>query len=109
MPVVNPGPLTYKMVETMLGLGHSHSRLAHPRPMVEKPGMIHAMLRAAADYEKREAAKDVAGSAKIESAAKASKKTKNAAKASKKKAKATAKKLAGKGGPKPKKAARRTK
>ncbi len=109
VPVVNPGPLTYKMVETMLGLGHSHSRLAHPRPMVEKPGMIHAMLRAAADYEKREAAKDVAGSAIIESAAKASKKTKNAAKASKKKAKATAKKLAGKGGPKPKKAARRTK
>ena len=37
VPVVNPGPLTYKMVE--------------------KSGMIHAMLRAAANYEKREAAK----------------------------------------------------
>jgi allantoin racemase len=57
VPVVNPGPLTYKMVETMIGLGHTHSRQAFPSPMVEKSGMIHAMMRAAANYEKREAAK----------------------------------------------------
>jgi len=57
VPVVNPGPLTYKMVETMISLGHTHSRQAHPAPMVEKSGMIHAMMRAAASYEKREAAK----------------------------------------------------
>ncbi len=57
VPVVNPGPLTYKLVETALALGHSHSRTAHPRPEVAKTGMIHAMLRGAANYEKREAAK----------------------------------------------------
>ena len=26
-PVINPGPLTYKLIETMLGLGSSHSRV----------------------------------------------------------------------------------
>ena len=30
VPVVNPGPLSLKMVETVLGLGHSHSPVAHP-------------------------------------------------------------------------------
>ena len=97
VPVVNPGPLTYKMVETMLSLGHSHSRLAHPRPMVEKPGMIHAMLRAAANYEKREAAKGKATKAK-------------AAKPAKQKAVAKRKPVVAKARvPGPKKAARRAK
>ncbi|MEC8764852.1 MAG: hydrogenase expression protein HupH, partial [Pseudomonadota bacterium] len=30
VPVINPGPLTYKLVEVMLGLGLSHSRAAYP-------------------------------------------------------------------------------
>ena len=90
VPVVNPGPLTYKMVETMLSLGHTHSRTAHPRPQVEKPGMIHAMLRAAAEYEQREAAK-AAPAAK-----KAGKKTAAKKTAAKKKPAATAKRPAAK-------------
>lgn len=48
VPLINPGPLTYKLVETMLGLGLSHSRTAYPKPLAPKPGMIRAMLRAAA-------------------------------------------------------------
>ena len=52
VPVVNPGPLTYKIVETVLGLGHTHSRKGFPRPGTEKRGMIHAMLDAAAAYER---------------------------------------------------------
>jgi len=80
VPVVNPGPLTYKMAETMISLGHSHSRQAYPAPIVEKPGMIHAMMHAAADYETREAAK-----------AELKKTTKR--KAAKKKGKATKKKV----------------
>ena len=52
VPVVNPGPLTYKIVETALALGHSHSRKGFPRPQTAKLGVIHAMLDAAAEYEK---------------------------------------------------------
>ncbi len=46
IPVVNPGPLTYKLVESVLDLGLSHSRKAYPRPLDPRPGMIHAMLEA---------------------------------------------------------------
>lgn len=46
VPVVNPGPLALKMVETVLSLGYSHSPVAHPRPAVPRPKMIHAMLNA---------------------------------------------------------------
>jgi allantoin racemase len=48
VPVVNPGPLTYKLAEAVLGLGLSHSRTAFPRPSVPKPEMARAMLEAAA-------------------------------------------------------------
>ena len=48
VPVVNPGPLSYKLVEAMLALNLSHSRNAYPRPLVPKPDMVHAMLDAAA-------------------------------------------------------------
>jgi allantoin racemase len=48
VPVVNPGPLSYKLVEAMLALNLSHSRHAYPRPLVPKPDMVHAMLDAAA-------------------------------------------------------------
>ena len=48
VPVINPGPLTYKLAEMLLGLGLSHSRKAYPRPSVPKPAMIHAMMDGAA-------------------------------------------------------------
>lgn len=51
VPVINPGPLTYKLAETMLALGLSQSRVAYPRPHVEKREMIRAMARAAAAGE----------------------------------------------------------
>ncbi|HZO76759.1 MAG TPA: aspartate/glutamate racemase family protein [Solirubrobacteraceae bacterium] len=52
VPVINPGPLTYKLAETMLSLGLSQSRQAYPQPNVEKRAMIQAMAQAAADSEK---------------------------------------------------------
>jgi len=52
VPVINPGPLTYKLAETMLSLGLSQSRKAYPNPHVEKFAMIKAMALAAADTEK---------------------------------------------------------
>lgn len=51
VPVINPGPLTYKLAETMLSLRLSHSRRAYPRPNVEKRAMIEAMAQAAAERE----------------------------------------------------------
>ena len=48
VPVVNPGPLSYKLIEVFLALGLSHSRRAYPRPLVPKQTMVHAMLSAAA-------------------------------------------------------------
>lgn len=44
VPVINPGPLTYKLVETVLALGLSHSRAAYPRPRVPKPDLLRAMF-----------------------------------------------------------------
>ena len=51
VPVVNPGPLSYKLIQTMLSLGLSHSRTAYPKPIVPKPDMVHAMLDAAAEVD----------------------------------------------------------
>jgi allantoin racemase len=51
VPVINPGPLTYKLAETMLALGLTQSRHAYPRPNVEKRAMIEAMAQAAAQSE----------------------------------------------------------
>jgi allantoin racemase len=51
VPVINPGPLTYKLAEALLALRLTHSRVAFPSPAVPKPDMIHAMLRAAAETE----------------------------------------------------------
>ena len=48
VPVVNPGPLSYKLVELLLAAGLSQSRPAYPRPLVPKEAMIHAMLDAGA-------------------------------------------------------------
>ena len=48
VPVVNPGPLSYKLMESFLALGLTHSRRAYPKPQVAKADMIHAMQAAAA-------------------------------------------------------------
>jgi len=53
IPVINPGPLTYKLVEAWLALKLSHSRKAYPAPLVPKIEMVHAMLAAAAKAEKK--------------------------------------------------------
>jgi allantoin racemase len=55
VPVINPGPLTYKLAEALLGLGLTHSRKAYPKPNVPKVEMIHATMDAAAETEKVEA------------------------------------------------------
>jgi allantoin racemase len=47
VPVINPGPLSYKLTETMLALGLRQSRSAYPRPADPKAAEIHAMLAAA--------------------------------------------------------------
>jgi allantoin racemase len=51
VPVINPGPLTYKLAEALLGLGLTHSRTAYPRPNVPKYDMTRAMMDAAAAAE----------------------------------------------------------
>ncbi len=51
VPVVNPGPLTYKMVEALLGLGLSHSRKAYPAPMTAKDDLVRAMFDAGERFE----------------------------------------------------------
>lgn len=47
VPVINPGPLTYKLAEMVLELGLTHSRAAYPKPRVPKVAMIQAMMAAA--------------------------------------------------------------
>jgi Asp/Glu/hydantoin racemase len=47
VPIINPGPLSYKMVEAALGLGLGHSRHAYPRPMHPRLDMLAAMMGAA--------------------------------------------------------------
>ncbi len=51
VPIINPGPLSYKIAETVLGLGLTHSRKAYPKPIVDKSDMYHVMLDAAASSE----------------------------------------------------------
>ena len=51
VPVINPGPVSYKMAEALLDLGLTHSRAAYPRPSVPKPHMIRAMMDAAGKAE----------------------------------------------------------
>jgi allantoin racemase len=51
VPIVNPGPLSYKLVELFLAMGISQSRKAYPEPLVPKPEMIHAMLESVAEID----------------------------------------------------------
>jgi|TARA_B110000503_G_scaffold143755_1_gene248075 allantoin racemase len=51
VPVINPGPLSYKIIETLLGLGLSHSRIAYPTSPVSREAMIDAMMEVAAKFD----------------------------------------------------------
>ncbi len=55
VPVINPGPLTYKLAQAAIALRLSHSRRAFPRPLVPKEGMIDAMFGAAEQNNGRRA------------------------------------------------------
>lgn len=46
VPVINPGPLSYKLAEAALALGLSHSRVGYPRPMHPRLDMLQAMFDA---------------------------------------------------------------
>ncbi|TDI58736.1 MAG: hydrogenase expression protein HupH [Alphaproteobacteria bacterium] len=51
VPIINPGPLSYKMAELALGLGLSHSRAAYPKSPAPKDDMVRAMLDAGAAFD----------------------------------------------------------
>lgn len=53
VPVINPGPLSYKMAEAALGLGLSHSRQAYPRSLAPRDDLVEAMFDAGAAFETR--------------------------------------------------------
>lgn len=46
VPVINPGPLSYKMAEAALALRLRHSCVAYPKPMHPKLETLEAMLAA---------------------------------------------------------------
>ncbi len=50
VPVLNPGPVSYKVCEALLGLGLAQSRTAYPAPLVPRYEMVGAMLDAAASW-----------------------------------------------------------
>jgi allantoin racemase len=47
VPIINPGPLSYKIAEAALALGHSHSRAGYAKPMHPRLDMLEAMMTAA--------------------------------------------------------------
>ena len=51
VPIINPGPLTYELAETVLSMGLSHSRKAYPPPSYLKLNMTRAMMDGAAEYD----------------------------------------------------------
>lgn len=53
VPVVNPGPLTYKLVETFLALGLTHGRDVYPPPVEPRLDMLYAMMKAGAEAESK--------------------------------------------------------
>jgi allantoin racemase len=48
VPVINPGPLTYKLAELALDLNLTHSRRAYPKPREPRLELLGAMLDGAA-------------------------------------------------------------
>lgn len=55
VPLVNPGPLTYKLAETMLALGHSQSKRGFPQPFEPMLPLFRDMVDGAAAERKGEA------------------------------------------------------
>ncbi len=53
VPVINPGPTTYKIAEALLSLKLTHSRISFPKPHSEKLGMLHAMQDGAAAWAEK--------------------------------------------------------
>ena len=51
VPVINPGPMTYKMAEMMVSSSLSHSRKAYPISPVSRHEMIVAMMDSAARFD----------------------------------------------------------
>ena len=51
VPVINPGPMTYKMAEIMVSSSLSHSRKAYPISPVSRHEMIVAMMDSAARFD----------------------------------------------------------
>jgi len=51
VPVINPGPLSYKIAEACIDLGLTHAG-AYGRPHAPKPALIEAMVEAAAAAER---------------------------------------------------------
>jgi allantoin racemase len=45
VPVINPGPLTYKLAEAALALNLKHSRKAFPKPLAPRLDLIDAFFR----------------------------------------------------------------
>jgi allantoin racemase len=52
VPIINPGPLTYKLAEMALALGLKQSRKTYPKPHVYMPEMISGMLDGGALVQK---------------------------------------------------------
>lgn len=50
IPVINPGPLTYKLASIALDLNLTHSTATYPKPLEPKYQMIRAIGQAGADY-----------------------------------------------------------
>jgi allantoin racemase len=48
VPLINPGPFSYKLAETLVGLGLTHSRRAYPVPTERKDELVHAIVASAA-------------------------------------------------------------
>ncbi len=53
VPVVNPGPTSYKVIESLIDLGLSQSRTAYAKAAEPKTDMIRAMQEGAARAEER--------------------------------------------------------
>lgn len=51
VPVINPGPLSYKLALSLLDLDLSHSRAAYPTTLVSRRDMIHAMFEAVETFD----------------------------------------------------------
>ena len=47
VPIINPGPVSYKMAEAALALGLRQSRQAYPKPLHPRLDMLEAMMAAA--------------------------------------------------------------